>query len=465
MNKKNVIITGYAAFLGLFLLAILFYLQRTAFVDLSFHLFYLLKDQDLCIQNYRIGAAFTQSFPIVGAYLGFSLKAIAILYSCSFIVLYISTFSCILFIFKNTKLAYIYLLFCILMTTHTFFWAQSELPQGVAFLFLYIGLLFNFDIEQMYSSKFKIIGLFALLIVVVFTHPLLIFPFVFLHVFFFINKMLKRKLLFTSFFLYGFILSLKVLFFSTPYDRGSMSGVKNFVSHFPNYFDTISFKHFWQYLIHEYYLLLLLFIITFLFLVYTKKWLNLGLMLISTIGYLTLINVSYINGSEQFYLENQYLLLVIFVALPFIYLVMPIVSNTRWSWFFSIVLLISLFSRIWIIEPVYSSRLNLIREIVTQMKNKNLSKVVLVNENIPLDKLLMTWGGTYESWLVSTLEQEQTRTFVVETLEHQFDYTLLNPLVWTTHFGDFKINTLNQSFYKLDTLNVYKRMNYNELMN
>ena len=432
---------------------------------MSFHLFYLLKDNDYCIQNYRIGAVFTQSFPLIGAWLGLSLKSIAILYSTSFIVLYALTFFCILVGFKNVKLAIIYLFFCILITTHTFFWAQSELPQGVAYLFIYVGLLFKLNIDQVPSSKFKIVGLIGLLIVVVFTHPLLIFPFVFLHVFFYFNNILHRKLIITSFISYGLMLVLKVLFFATPYDRSSMSGLKNFKSHFPNYLDTISFKHFWQYLLNDYYMLLGLFILTFSFLVYSKQWLNLGLMLIATFGYVTLVNVSYINGAEQFYLENQYLFLVLFISVPFVYLAQPFVSNKRFIWSFSLLILVSFIARINQLEPIYTTRLNWIREATNEMARQNLTKVVLADENLPLDSVYMTWGCNYESWLVSTIEQNQTRVLIVESIDHQFDYTVKNKAIWTTLYGDFNIQTLNQQYFKLDTMNEYHRINYNQLFN
>ncbi len=155
MNKRFIFILGVLSFGFALFFSIIYFLERTAFLDLSFHLFYLLKDNDYCIQNYRIGAVFTQSFPLIGAWLGLSLKSIAILYSTSFIVLYALTFFCILVGFKNVKLAIIYLFFCILITTHTFFWAQSELPQGVAYLFIYL-CRFVIQTEYRSSSFFKV---------------------------------------------------------------------------------------------------------------------------------------------------------------------------------------------------------------------------------------------------------------------------------------------------------------------
>lgn len=52
---------GSLTYIVLGILALVFYLERTAFLDISFHLFYILKDGDFAIQNNRFAAALTQA--------------------------------------------------------------------------------------------------------------------------------------------------------------------------------------------------------------------------------------------------------------------------------------------------------------------------------------------------------------------------------------------------------------------
>ena len=93
MKNKSIIYFGIFSYVILFILALLFYRERVIFLDMAFHLFYILKDNDLAIQNFRFGACFTQLFPYLGQKLGFSLDNIAKLYSSGFVLYYASIFA------------------------------------------------------------------------------------------------------------------------------------------------------------------------------------------------------------------------------------------------------------------------------------------------------------------------------------------------------------------------------------
>jgi hypothetical protein len=174
MDQKRVFILGLCTYSVLFIFSILFYKERTVFLDIAYHLFYILKDGSLAIQNNRFGAAITQLFPLVGSKIGLSINHIAQLYSVGFILFYGMTFVFICQVIKNSKIALVFLLFSVLMTTHTFFWIQSELPQGAAFLFIFLGIFDNVLKRTTIPAYFIWIASF-LLIIVCFTHPLLLF--------------------------------------------------------------------------------------------------------------------------------------------------------------------------------------------------------------------------------------------------------------------------------------------------
>lgn len=53
------------AYLILLLFAILFYKERSAYVDSAYHLFHIIKDDKFAIQNYSFGTFFTKLRPLL----------------------------------------------------------------------------------------------------------------------------------------------------------------------------------------------------------------------------------------------------------------------------------------------------------------------------------------------------------------------------------------------------------------
>lgn len=135
MNEQTFKI-GSITYIILAILAVILYIERTAFLDISFHLFYILKDGNFAIQNNRFGAFMTQLFPLIGSKIGLPLDVIMKLYSVGFVLYYFSIFLIITKFLKVQKFGIVLLLFSTLMVADTFYWIQSELPQGIAFMIL-----------------------------------------------------------------------------------------------------------------------------------------------------------------------------------------------------------------------------------------------------------------------------------------------------------------------------------------
>ncbi|TVR79834.1 MAG: hypothetical protein EA409_08890 [Saprospirales bacterium] len=94
----------YGGFVILFTLAAWFFVERTAFVDISFHLFQLIHD-GIAIQNNRFVAILTQIFPIAGIHLGLPLKSLMLIYSLAFPIVYFVVFLILYEILKMRELA------------------------------------------------------------------------------------------------------------------------------------------------------------------------------------------------------------------------------------------------------------------------------------------------------------------------------------------------------------------------
>lgn len=458
MNTRSLLILGGAMFVALLVLSVVFFKERTAFIDIAYHLFCIVKDETFAIQNYRFGSFFTQLFPLLTSKLNCSLSTVAISYSISFIVLPLLTFLIILLGFKNTKVSIAYLLFVSLLTTHTFYWTQSELPQAMAFLFLFVAMLDNQIGKEKITKSLYFIGI-ILLTVVCFTHPLSIFAFAFLMAFYWLSFPEKRKLLYRISLAFAIIYTVKSTVFITPYDLKSVGGLSNFVKFFPHYLGLQSNKNLYQNLKHDYYIFVLATLLVCGYYLYQKDFKKLFLVVAAIVGYTFIVNIKFAYGDLQFYLENQYLLLGIFVGIPLSY---DVLANDKFRKFsLSIVTIICFFAvfRIYNAHKTYTQRLEWNRNFLAKTAKLPQKKLIIPAAYAPMDTLLMTWGASYEFWILSTLESNQTRSIIIENDVYEFDWAKENTNTFISKWGNFDYHTLNKNYFKFsDTTSRYQRI-------
>ena len=445
-EKNHLLFWGGVAFIGLLILSLLWYQERVVFLDIAYHLFFLLKEHSFAIQNGRFVAAFTQLFPLSGAALGLSINAISLLYSASFILLPTFVFGALLGPLRNPRMALAYLLFVVGMMTHTFFWIQSELPQTMAFLALFAGILER-ELSREHLSLNFWVSAQILIFTVCFSNPLSPIAFFYLLFFFALRYPQKRGLLVAIGSSFLLIWIVKSLFFRYAYDLTAMSGLKNFKTLFPNYFNLQSNRDLLRYFLHDYYvaagLLLALAVLYFR----RRAWSPLGLLLCFFVGYAALVNISNPKGADQFYMENQYLLLSFFVALPAAYDLFPILKRAVFQQALLGIIIIFCIIRIVLVQPFYHQRLEWNRAVLTQTAALSNTKVILPAEAAPLPVLLMTWGSSYEFWLLSMLDGGPARSVIIEEKAGEFDWALDQNKAFITKWGVFSYAELKGPYF------------------
>lgn len=457
MTKYRILLIASLTFSTMLVLSIIFYKERTCFMDIAYHLFCILKDDDFAIQNNRFGAFFTQLFPLIGSKLGWSLKVISITYSMSFVILPFLTFILIHLVLKNYRCAVAYILFVMLMTTHTFYWIQSELPQAISFLFILLALLDNVSNNDKELLPYFWVKVSTLSLIVCFTHPLIIIPFSFIVLFYYFSYPGKRKIITSVGLIYFSFFIIKTLFFKTPYDNQAMGGIKNFITLFPNYFNLQSNKNLLKYFLHDYYLVFISLLASLIFYFKTHQYQKLVLQFSFFFGYCLLVNVSYPNGADQFYLENQYLILSFIVALPFALDVLPQIKKVKIQ--YAIVCLICVVSIFRIIHThsLYTNRLDWYRNLLLQTENIPQKKMIIPSSRAPKDTLLMTWASSYELWLLSTIEKGVSRSIIIEEKENEFDWALPSNKSFISKWGVFSYTDFNKRYFVFtDTTNYIK---------
>ncbi|GAB3861105.1 hypothetical protein GCM10028822_40070 [Hymenobacter terrigena] len=310
---------GLVTMLVLLVFAWHFYMERSAYYDLAYHLFIYLKTKSLFVQNRRFVAIVTQWPTLTAIRAGLPLDQVLRLYSVVFVVYYLAVFLMCAYWMRNEQVALVVALLFVLLASRTFYWAQSELPQALAAM-----LLFYAGIARQTPLRFNIstLALLALVPVFIFGHPLCVIPFLFIWAY---DWLLNRR--FRDWGYYGLLgLGLgmyKLRVMLTPpgsYEATHMTFTPNLVKYFPNYLAIGSFDNFWHLCANGFIALpVLLLALTVL---YLRQWnllagLRLALMWGFVVGYVFIINVSNPDYTEATYLENLYLPLTLFVAIPF----------------------------------------------------------------------------------------------------------------------------------------------------
>lgn len=459
MKNRHLAFVGGITLFALLALSLLFYKERTVFIDIAYHLFSILALDTFAIQNYRIASFFTQLFPLLGSKAGLSLDTIARAYSASFILLPLLTFFAINNLLHNTRIATIYLLFVILMTTHTFYWTQSELPQATAFLFIFFALLDNAS-QNDKKTPYLVFLSALLLIISSFSHPLLVIPFMFVISFYFISYP-KQKLLITAsgvFYLASY--AVRSIFFKTPYESSAMGGLNNIFTYFPNYFNLTSNINLLHYFLHDYYFLILTLFSVAVFYALKKQYLKLFITLSWFFGYCFIINISFPNGGDQFYMENQYLLLSIIVGFPFVLDLLPTLKSKQLQIaLISFICFVGLI-RVYTTHNLYTERLAWNRALLQQTDKLPHQKIIYTAPfHIP-EHLLTTWGTSYELWLLSTLESGRSRSIIIEDQPGEFDWALPAKQSFIVKWGNFAYSELNPRYFNFTDTSTYVKLPY-----
>lgn len=453
---KRLYQVGLGIYGVLLVYAVVLYKERMVLPDDANYLFdMVVQEGGFAVFHHRFIAVLTQVLPVLGIELGASLAVVAQLYSLGIVVFY---FVCYLVCgawLKDYKAALALLVSGLLITTHSFYWSVSELGQGIALFFVVVALLVDKGEGRNNWPIWKL-GLLSLLVLTVaFSHGLMLFILTFLLAFLWIDKDTSRRVLLAVGIAYLIALVLKSVFASEAYDRQSMSGLRNFLRLFPNYFGTESMAHFGRQLIGPYVWLPVVWLIVCSYYFVRKSWWKLGLVLSYSLGYLLLATVAFpkVQGNG-FYNENLFLPLAVFVSVPLIYDVLVKAVRPFWiSWVAAMVCITGLL-RIWTYREFYQSRLSWQRSILDRYAGQ---KVVIGERHFPKDSLMMSWSSPYEFWLLSTLERDTTASILITTQPEQYGYGTGNSQLFLPTFGTFTYQDLPKPYFRFrDTVSAYR---------
>lgn len=411
--RKGVFILGLIAFSGLLFLCNYFYLERTVCSDMAYHIFVLAQTKWFAIQNYRYGAGLSQSVPLLCMKLGLPLKLMLRYYSLSFYLWYSIYFVVLLFALRQNVIALLLPLSLVIITSDVYYWAQTELPQAMAFLILTLGVITAFCSGSGWPAIWKIVVLAACLVTSIFFHPLIVFPLVFALLYFYLNRNLTGGQLLALFIGTVAVLAFKSLFFKVgEYETKKYDGLNNFVSLFPDYFSIVSNQFTLSEIYSNYIFLSVALLLLIVFYAWRKYWTKLLLLVLFVFSYTMLCNVAHPELGRGIYLQNMHLLLTVIILLPFLMEVAPLVNKKYLLVVFLVVIVVRL-GVIYNVNDSYSIRLNFIKRLVATARQYPGSKFCISNESILPSEYSEPWALSYETLIFSSLNSADSSLTVV----------------------------------------------------
>ncbi len=459
MQSKHVLSLGLFGYLILGSLAIYFYQERTIFLDPAFILFSIVRSGDFAIQANRFGSAFTQFFPWFAVQLQAPIKWVMLFYSGGMVLYYAICFFAVQRWLKNNVLALAVLLFNTFMVSYTFWWMQIEFAQGIALSLVFLAFATQKKQWADYNPL-EISAYFLLLITILYFHPLTPFVLGYLLLFGLLDENLKlpKKQFWTAAILSAIILMFKNFVLPrSPYDVQASSGL----NHFKNPAQLLNLPSnadFVAYCLKDYYLLPIGLTASLIVLGVQRKWRKFALLFGAFFAYLLLVNGSFPQGFAQFHLESFYLPLSVFILLPFLFDVLPLIKKQMLQTGLLALILAVRLIHIGALHKPYSDRIALENRMLDKLEALDTKKLILSESDLPMDTLIQSWGSSFEFWLLSSLRDPgNPRSIVIDEDPSRFDWARPNNHAFFTEWDIFPYDELPKQYFNFQDTSYYQK--------
>lgn len=440
--------TGFVTMVLLLLLSVVFYKERTLFADIAYQTFLMIQEGGLQVQVFRFGSAIVHVLPYLAIRAGFPLEVVLILYSISFTLLYLCLYLLIVNWFKNDYMGLVLVFLFTLTVLDGFYWATSEFQQGLAFTLFFYAFLLRFPALKKGWQKLFVLFLIPTL---VFYHPLIFVPFFFLFLFFLLNRPdFRRKEMYVTAGFFILVMVLKHLFAGNWYDSGKFEQfTKALTDYYPNYLSMPVNRKFLVNSLKYWYLFPLFLFIVEAWYLSKKNRVSAGFVLLSCLGYLALVHIGSPNATYRFYVEVSYMPLTIFVMIPFVFEILPKVKLNLIVTFLVIVFTFRLIV-IFMNHKPYTERLEWIsRKIGEEQEKEGGQLFVMQNSPEIEEQMIISWGISYESILLSALEGKE-KSFCLLMLQRngQYKEELAEKKYLLTNFQKIPFEEVNPQYFR-----------------
>ena len=171
-----------------------------------------------------------------------------------------------------------------------------------------------------------------------------------------------------------------------------------------------------------------------------------------------MVNIHFHNGDNQFYLENLYLPLAMFVAVPLVFEVLPGLLPER-QMFMALTIITGLqIFHIYQSHRPWTERLHWEQEFLQKTAGLPHRKLLLTDQQVPMDKLILSWGTAYEFLMLSALQHpDSARCILVDEAPERFDTLLAKPALFLGDFRNYSFDELPKRYFNPVDTSAYSR--------
>ncbi len=103
--------------------------------------------------------------------------------------------------------------------------------------------------------------------------------------------------------------------------------------------------------------------------------------------------------------------------------------------------------RVFSISNIYNDRLDWQKQFLIKTEKLENKKLVVSEEKVPMKILKMSWATPYEFWLISTLENKQTRSIIINPKIEDLQQNIENNKIFISTWGVFDYTNFNKKYF------------------
>lgn len=394
---------------------IFFYKERSFFADTAYVLFHIINNQALAIQFNRYGAVITQAVPLAVVKLHLPLKAVLVAYSASTGIFYFSVAALLIYRFRQYGLMVLMALCYFVFVSQSFYWG-SEIPQGLAWMFLMFGVALYMG-QKGRSLWLIAIPFAATCLLAVFTHFSIMMAMLYLWVYMISDKERWPFKVRDSLWLSGLLLSCIGFKFYLAMDVNVKAGdgpilesvFRCSIRDIYGMFGTPVQQAFLGRCVTNYWAGVILFItgVTSL-LLQRKYWLAIWSVL-TCLGYMVIMSLTFSGwgvDAALFHIESEWLCMSVPALTPFALGYLPVGKGRKAVLFTAGVLLVRMVYIAMAATP-FRWHIQFQERAFTQMEQLKENKVAFLRTEELHSNYILDWAAGYESMLASGLRGDR----------------------------------------------------------
>jgi len=412
MTKKlqgiHIFIHGF--FLALFIMSFLYYKERL-YSDSAYYVAHILDTGGFYVGHQRLVLVLSEFFPLRAFSRTGNLEVVYWFYSAGHVIVFYIIALLVLYPLKQEWAALALVLILAIGRNWLYFSPMIEICYGGAILILFLAMLKRDDL-----SPFKIVVLCLVEVLVLTSHPLSFFMFLFFLADDTIRKGFRKQHV-------AFIITfLAVLLFKyvtlNEYEGGKINYLFNPHANkqYENLFDLGYYASLGGMLIRHYPDLLCLFLLSAGLLWKRRSFITLAFYGASVFGFILLINATNYAGVYSRYNESLYYPLVVIIC--------SVLLSEAWgTWsrgwkgaaiLFFLMVIVYRIDRIADVGRELTMRVHQMENIISLCRDRGVSKGIVREENLTVNKWQLNWSYPMESLLISSMKKGGSVSLVTD---------------------------------------------------